>query len=486
MINSLLRKFFNAEWPVITGAYLLAYGLLLLNTQGLYWDDWGIYGQTASSISKVFGESGLPWMANYHLFMATLGNGVYAYHLLVFGAFLIAALLLLNILRTIREIDPADRMLVALFFAVFPVNTARTALINSPYAICYMFFFIGFWLLAKYLTGKRIILLRLLALGCFFWSFWTNSILLFLIIPLCYINYVEKDRLKNLKSIFTVNLRYLDFWLLPIIFVISKMLFFTPTGRLAHYNAVTLPKFIKGIVLALIPFGSSFCGVITDSLDSIGINSLYTTYFILLTIAIYLPLRRSSVINKENRQMINLLLLGAGIFFFYVAVFPYTAVGKTPHSSNWAGRHQLLTPLGAALMLVFGTRTICRELGLNRKIANASLSILLGACILQCFNIQLSFHRDWLKQVALIENFKSNPIIRDNSTFLFEDNTMDYNANLRDYTLNEFSSLFKVTFGDESRFGIMEFEYKNMDAHMARIADRSNLDDYIQLTLNTG
>ena len=73
--------------------YLASYGLNLVN-DGIYWDDWTLYGKSKGIILDTFSQSGLPWIGYFHAWMLSLPKPILAYRLLVFLLYLFSAVLL--------------------------------------------------------------------------------------------------------------------------------------------------------------------------------------------------------------------------------------------------------------------------------------------------------------------------------------------------------------------------------------------------------
>jgi hypothetical protein len=91
------------------------------------------------------------------------------------------------------------------------------------------------------------------------------------------------------------------------------------------------------------------------------------------------------------------------------------------------------------------------------------LSLIITSFIMMNFVTYLSFQKDWFKQLSLVENFKTNEIIKDGASFVFVDNAKNMNAINRNYRFYEYNGLFKLAFNDEKRFGIDENEFNDIN-----------------------
>ena len=119
-----------------------------------------------------------------------------------------------------------------------------------------------------------------------------------------------------------------------------------------------------------------------------------------------------------------------------------------PAAENWDSRHQLLTPLGASFMLVYLVRLAAA--GRARNLVYALLVVVFTATAIGTW---IAFQKDWYKEVALIENFRTTPEIERGTQFLFEDRTTDLDAMHRTYRPYEYAGLLREAFGDDRRQG---------------------------------
>jgi hypothetical protein len=477
----------SKDLVLISVIYTLAHGLILFNT-GLYWDDWTYYFVDRNILIDTYSQYGMTYVGYIYAFLLSFPHSITLFRAIVFLAFLLAALLLYSVLKSIKEIDRTSRFILVVLFAVFPVYSARLILVCLFGAIVYFIFFLSLWLTSKYLAKKNP-LLRVLALAGFFASFTVNSLLFFYVLVILYIVYKENCLSRfppEIHRVLAVLLRYIDFVALPLFFWGVRSLFFTPHGGFEHYNDITLGT------LAMIPFYlvysfySSFVQVLArPTILLLSTPPLYILSTIILAIICLIalcviieamPLSRSrfsqivqiglkyqKAISRHLTQWYRpaetqtertaLKLFIAGLLFFGVGVFPYLAVSKMPELSDWNSRHQLLVPLGASFMLFYGFK-----IASDRIIKSSFVKVFLISVIIALFvmcNVvnYLDYQRDWYKEVSLIDNFKKSEEIKNHTTFLFDDKTSSLNANNRVYRFTEYSTMLQYGSGEQSRFG---------------------------------
>jgi len=167
--------------------------------------------ETSSGIKKMFSEAGLIGFAYFHIFLTSLENNILWYRLLVFTSFLAATLCLYQILLRLKVLKPTECLILTLYFALFPVNTMKVALITSTYSFCYGLFFLAFWLTTQYIETKKRLFYRIAALVLFWGAFCTYSFLVLYAIVLMYILYAE-----GLKNSWDIKWWGINFYECPI------------------------------------------------------------------------------------------------------------------------------------------------------------------------------------------------------------------------------------------------------------------------------
>lgn len=447
-----------ADWIVIIVAYSLSYSLMLLNN-GIYQDDWTLYNMKRETIIAIYHDQGHRWLAYFHNFLLSFDHAILIYRSLVFSTYLLAALILNQIVRRISVISALDRMFLILFFAVLPVNNVRFLLINTPYAVSNCLFWLACWSMLKYGETKKIPF-RVGALIAFFMAFDTNSFLVFYVLPLAYL---LKDSFIKLGCLgvpsapeFFKNLcRRLDFVVLPFCYWIPKTLLFIPRGAWEGYNQLTASSLSLSPLFMVMSFQTSLFKVLDYSFSFF--SSVLLVLGIILALAFHYKWGSKEDTEKQLSSSYDkgdFYLLYFGIVVFCLAVLPYNLVGLLPKLDNWHSRHQLLVPLGATFIIVYGLKVLGQKLtmkGINRTIV---MSLLL--CQFIAINISdcVGLHLDWFKQQALIMHIRDNPIFWAHTTFVFEDRTQAANVIKRSYPVYQYAGMMKRAFGDQKRIGM--------------------------------
>lgn len=428
---------------MISILYIISFGLMLFN-KGIYWDDWVWYKLETPFLYDAMSQLGAPWLAYYFHCIFSFDN-ILIFRFITFFAYWGAMLFLYFVLKTIDKIDEDNRIYICIFFAIFPCNSSRSMICLSPYAISYFLFFLGFFLVSLYIK-KRNIGLRIVSLCIFFVSFITNSFLVFYLLILLYIGYIEKITKYNI--IVTIK-RYCDFVVLPLIFWIIKKYFFIPHGAYSGYNGLNTEKILLSPFTSISVFCKAYILTIINSFSEY-IPPIIILIGAFITYTILSKMLKGEPFFTKNKEMIVW-----GGFIFFISAFPYLAVGAFPGNDFAQSRHQLLLPLSLSIILVYSTSFFLSRLRIVNKIKMRTIIFSLLIAIFTSYNgiVCYNFQKDWYKQVSLISNIKNNTTIASNTTFLFKDKTVDLNVRSREYSYYELNGMMKQAFGDEKRLG---------------------------------
>jgi hypothetical protein len=468
----------------LTLVYTLAHGLMLFN-RGMYWDDWVLYNMDKVLIIDMFKQAGVFWVGYLHMLVS--GGGVTAYRVVSFTSYLLAAWCLYAVLKELN-VDRYSRLFVVIFFAIYPVNNGRIAMINMPSAICYALFFGGF-LMTALSVQRRSYWRRIAALAMLFASFSLNSLLVFYLIVIFYIMYRERPVPMSILGWLRLLPRYADYLLLPILFWIVKVTYMVPQELYAGYNQVKTDGLKHAITETFRIFDTSFLAVVDKSVGCEFFSPLFVKissiwWFLpfacaaLAVVVMFLCKKYLKIVDRQTYETLWIFLLGA--FVLYLAAFPYVVVGSIPELGDWASRHQVLIPFGASVMLVYGVKLLNRHWGFLFPIYLLFMLLFIHTTVID----QISFRRDWYKQLSIMENMRKSSVILNNTSFLFRDDTRYMNFNSRIYRFYEYTGLMKEVFKNERRFGVESVTYTgsiqgNIQGYKECLTAAYNMGDFI-------
>lgn len=435
---------------IIALFYTINWALILINIDGIYWDDWTILYQNVDAVSSTFATTGSLFAGHFHSTFLTIEDPVLAYRLVTFLSYLTVAICTYILACRLDFFNPEGALILAVIVSIYPINHARIAIINTPYAYSLMLFYIAF-VLGVTANIQKSIILRALSLLLFFISFEVMSLLAFYIVPILYLFSQDQKKTYQHNDNFTQHsikwiARNLDFLLLPFVFIGIKFIFFQPTGVYKNYNSITLDSLIGAL-------GKSFSaipGAFVEPLEGHLKYFIAAAIIICLLFSVVITRRTFSSFKATN---IFCALIGLGIL--YLSFFPYLAVNKTPSFYDWNGRHYLLAPLGVSLSLYGITYLFSKPTRIGLV-----LLITITATIINT-NILYGYLIDDLKQKSIGNNLVEIAELKDKKgVILFKDNMLEANALKRTYRFYEFNGLLKKTLKSEMLLGIYHTQTK--------------------------
>ena len=442
--------------------YLVAHGGILLIPNAIYWDDWILYRTDPNVILDTFRTVGsmFNWVGHQHVVM--LAVGPWTYKALTFFLMFVTGLLLDLIIKRHAVITEETRFYIVLLFLVLPFNMARVALIDFGYTFCYFTFFLAWLLMERY---------RILALALFFLSFNTNSLLVFYAVPIIDVMY-RGEYFSSLRAVLMFGVRRIDFILLPIVYFLIKTYYFSPSGLYDGYNK-------NYDIRNIIPSAQSQYENLFQIDWHIGLSFLFAVccFFFLRKI------RFSSIDKALNHWW----LLAIGFLVFFLGAFPYWILGHIPAFHEWISRHQILLPLGSALVVVgaLPLSNSSKRADVSSLISRAIptfnilvISIIVGTSLAFNVSAYAALFVDWQKQQQLIDLFAKNRDVERGGLIIFVDRTPQLNFFGREQRFYEWNGLLEASFGNERRFGINQSQLNDYLA--------GNLDRYFRAEYKAG
>lgn len=230
----------------IFAANLFSQGLLLIVT-GTFWDDWFYYYRDRTGLWKEFMEAGRPSSAYWVEAVWNIPH--YGYRWLVFLLFMFTALIVYAILRNSDMFSIEEARGLSILYSVIPINDARIILCTFSYAVGLASFLGGAYILQKYMRGEKNhrLCFRIAALLLLGYSFIIQSLLIFYVAVLFYIFCCEYQNRGKISETVKAMVRYIGFFILPILFWVGKQMLFPAYGAFANYNKVTIGAVAKAV-----------------------------------------------------------------------------------------------------------------------------------------------------------------------------------------------------------------------------------------------
>jgi hypothetical protein len=381
-------------------------------------------------------------------------------------------------------VSPWEGLFISLIQLTFPAFRVLFCIILLPYLVCYLLFLTGVYLaIRSYIAGGRAgLALRLLALGCLFLSYSTNSFLVlhagFLGLMILFVGRVRQ--VSILAAAWRYLSRHVDFLVLPLVYWGIKEFLYPRHGVYADYNAVRLsagelagglPRFLTNAVVLQL----------NDALLALmGMPVLLLVLVVALLFVFSRRDLRAAAFFGDPASAVRMACFGAGLLA--LAVMPYVLVGKIASATLWNTRFSLLVGLGIAVIIV----AMARGLGSRRQGSMSLGSLAVLVMLVLAFAVTMvsnyvAWQARWVKDRSVMLHLREMPPCPAN-TYWIDDR---FPIAAQDpYSAYEWSSIFKEVWGGESRTGLPEVKDRPayLEQHVKRyraVFDRQhNLTDY--------
>ena len=404
-------------WKTATILYTISWGWLFIVRNSLWADDWDQFAFRSSPFYDGYGYP--PWADIGFAFFQSFGPGFV--RILIFVLFFAGAVLFFAISGRFIPLDIYKRKILVLMFLLLPFNSARLTLMVFHYSVGYFLFFFAWYLLVVLNTVRS----KLIACILFFLSFQMFALLVFFLLPVCHLYFLEgRGRVRVGIKWAKKNLILIT---LPAIYWASRSLLWAASRE---YHSMSTDKLI-GFIKFMLMFISLMC---------------------LLTLLVY---------RSEKDRKASTLLIIIGVWSMYVGYAPHILYGLVGYGynvpltymvvmlgrSDWYSRHQTLQPLGFSILLV-------GLLGLLPSFAIRFQHWFVGAILATSvvFNIAFGFEYvvDYNKQTSIVTALaaKSNRAAGDEIQMV--DQTTILNARQRSYRERDWMGLIGLSEGIDS------------------------------------
>lgn len=462
-INNSGNYFLN---PYITfGVFTFIVHFFLVFNNGLFVDDWAYYQHSLKVINDVYVQLGffpnwppfVFWLAFKIPFLEKIATMICIYFI---------SILSYKILISSKIFKDTEALFITVFSIVFPYYIARFSNCLIHYTLCLLLFYLGFYLVTKYLQCREK-KYRVFSLLLFFISFSMNSLLVFYTVVLSFIFYFElRENPLSLSLIYRKFLSYLDFLLLPIIYFSIKTKFYPASGLYANgYNQVALMKPIALIRKLVEAYRESIVKTISEGLSLVTSNLTWIILFFIVLIFILTVFVRSIAAVKtiilpfsKNYIIKNLVIFIIGWILFVLAVVPYILVGKMPMSVDFESRHQILLGLPVAIIGFQLLKLVSLFAGKYRSVFFISVSsIAISFFVIINSAVYFKYLEDFVLQEFLETLMPTNKLIQENSSFFVTDNFHEFNHFFqRHYNYYEYTGISRQAFGNTKRLYIAD------------------------------
>jgi hypothetical protein len=417
-------------WKIALALYGISFLPSLLSVNTLFWDDWVMFDLQTSKLwtGQYVGGGMAPWREwiEVTLFQSSLP----VFRIVSLLIYFFIGYFIFHILKRSQVLTSHQLIAATLLFILIPVNSARISIVNSKYGVAAFFFFLG-WYLYETKNHKVAIFLGYVF---FVLSYSELPFPTFTLLPILYHIVLRSPR--SVRDGLREVGRTLPLILLPAVYLVIRQIFWPVTGNLA----VTYTPKILGIIRAFLFI--ALCSV---------------------PLALYIASSRHSRIKRPN------LIVAVGCFSISIAAFPYMLGGHLvdisdwliafiPNFSEWHSRHQLLLPLGFALIIV-GSMKLEKVEKLKWN-TYPVLTTVLAVFVALNITFAQEYFLDSKKQDAVIEAIATNPDLKSVRSVYIDDQAVRFNARGRLIRSYEWEGMLEKALGTKS-ISVSYLQYPN-------------------------
>jgi hypothetical protein len=432
-LSQLISKGFHGDsfpYGLLVPTYLVSnlFSAFFLNAS--FWDDWQRPNSKIESgnLARLAGFP--PWREFIEFDL--LRNSTSLFHLTTPVLFFVAAIAIQKIFHSGLRLTNFKINLITAIFLLLPVNSARFSVICFFYTFCYSLFFVA-WALA--ISRKSWV--QFLSIPLFWLSFGHSSLLPFFLLPIIHLFYIKFvfHKRRNIPSFLSFGLTLL----IPVSYWIVRSQTFG-----ANVREYYVPKPL---------------GVIRGS----------------MIVAFAISFLAFGLLVKKWRldTHIRSLLFGFGLLAIGLGAAAYMAAGHlvdisdwmipfVPNFSDWDSRHQMLLPLGIALVIA---SAFANETDPPHQTRSLSIGItaLLGICVVLNFTFSQEYYLDSLKQKEVISQFENLEAFDQGTEILINDESTRFNARGRFIRSYEWLGMLESLQKHQNNYELRTFGYVYCD-----------------------
>jgi hypothetical protein len=412
---------------------ITTHGLLLL-MDGVYFDGQLLYTHLVTknwlALHLWFGQAGLMFFESFYRALGALPSIVFAYRLIALISIILTAVFWYLICCKSRMLSRWESLAIALIQLTFPAFRTPFEIIVLPYLVCYLLFVIGVYVAVRSdcARGARRYALRLVSLLLLFFSFSTNSLLMFYLAFIVFmVFFVRRSKMLSvLAAAKSYVLRHIDFVLLPLVYWGIKESVMPRHGIYIYYNKLHLD--LKQLVLGL--------------------------FFVAIIVLWYAKVGTSRSVTFES-QTSPRSLITAGVALVLLAMLPYALVSKVGTVVGWMTRFSLLVSIGVGVIIVGVFKALCTRPGGHLSRGGLTvLATLVLAFATTMVDSYISWQIRWVKEQSVKIHLRNMPPCPASTYWIDDQFPLPNERVLERYRDYEWSTIFKNVWGGETRTAI--------------------------------
>ncbi|QIO52830.1 hypothetical protein HA461_17280 [Rhizobium leguminosarum bv. trifolii] len=450
---------------LLTIAVLFTHWMAFFN-EGIFAEDAGLFPTLIYhdwiAIADMFSSAGVPVFTYYVWPMAFAGNVFLLKSTVIIGVYLIAIFSYLLASKS-GFFSERESLVLAIFTQLLPIPTITVIFTYSIYFNAYALFLLAtyFFLSIESMRGRSHYLLRVLAICIYFIAFTLNSLLVLYAagFALVYAVWLKRTgrRVRHarelLSTFWSFCLARADFTILPLVYWVSKAIFYQRSGLYSNYNGFTLDAesiarnsyqfIVNGIIFPL-----------AKSLDDWN-SYLYLGAALcsILFVACFVFVNRGDARNAEldERRGDGFKIFGFGLFALLCGTLPYILVGKSP-APGVLMRNAMLMPLPISVVGIGIWRVVKFR---STNLRSHSVAIVLFVSLLTVFTGRWwESYAAWqaraAKDLAVSQYLADHPEWSAFSVYWIADK-LPISPEVSEYGFADYTSKFRMLWGGQAR-----------------------------------
>lgn len=448
---------------------------------GIYADDWLDYYADFSSggqakFYEVISYVGRPFALLFYYSTAILHAPLIFYRIVAFLSLSISGLSVYAISKKIFNNLFFSAMLATLF-VVFPGSKVNHWPSISIYTLDQALFMLGFFLL-WHSPGRNLIsrvLIFALTSLLLLLSYDMRSLLVvhYFFIGI-FIMYRNNFDLNSLKAYKRIVLNYSYFLLLPVLYWVALQYFFPLShGWEATYDASPSRVMAWRFLYSYLHFFVSLAKQFNQMASIWAITNTYIAV-IVVSLVTYIATKKKSMPSGDTVGTFKTHAIIC-LFILVGSIFPYAVKGSLPTLNDFASRHLLITNLPLAYFIV---SLVCFHFRDDSKHLTETgmqiFAVVIASCILCSGYNYIRVEANWINNVSLAYSIKSTPGAEDYSYYIVNINDKSTTYTNFPTHIYEWTGLFKLVWGNESRLGLLG-GFNDNDGPRSKISEMKTL-----------
>ena len=404
-------------WKIGVFLYTVSYGFMFGFLDAYFWDDWYVNVELTEAEAHQYWKDQLGFFpTNRFIEISLLDRNPVLFHLLTFAIFFLIPLVVFAISKRFKLISQEQRFYLTVILLVLPINSARVSMAVFRLSYSLLIFLVAWLILVHPRTAK----VKYLATPLFVFSFLSQSLIPFFVLPCLhnwYLGFDRKNQRWKTKSLF-----HASYLLVAPLYLFNAWMLSPPVEERRDY------------------FTPSFSGVAR------------ATLLLVVACLVFLWSAIKAYADEERRKTNILFSLSFLVIAFGAAA--YIASGRlvdisewmlnfVPRASDWDSRHQLL--LGVGIALFVSTLLMTIEKSVRTRVFVGFIAV----CVVLNFSMMQGYYFDAQKQNEVVSILSKFDEISEWKSVVVADKADVYNARNRDIRSYEWEQMIVKAGGNK-------------------------------------